>query len=65
MIRIRTMLVPDLDLGGIPPSSAGRVNLISGCSSRSSVLSSPGCGNIVPLELSCNLRRKWELGLTV
>lgn len=44
---------------------AVRVNMISGCSSRFSALSSTGCGNIVPLELSCNLRWKWELGLTV
>uniref|UniRef100_A0A671FI74 Uncharacterized protein n=1 Tax=Rhinolophus ferrumequinum TaxID=59479 RepID=A0A671FI74_RHIFE len=59
----RTRAVPDL--GGVPPSSAVRVNLISGCFSRSSALSSTSCGNIMPSGLSCNLRWKWELGLTV
>uniref|UniRef100_A0A8C8Y1L1 Uncharacterized protein n=3 Tax=Felidae TaxID=9681 RepID=A0A8C8Y1L1_PANLE len=59
---MRTRAVPDL--GGVPPSSAVRVNLISACSSRSSALSSTSCGNM-PSELSCNLRWKWEFGLTV
>uniref|UniRef100_A0A452U9N5 Uncharacterized protein n=2 Tax=Ursus TaxID=9639 RepID=A0A452U9N5_URSMA len=59
---MRTKAVPVL--GGVPPSSAVRVNLISACSSRSSALSSTSCGNM-PSGLSCNVRRKWELGLTV
>uniref|UniRef100_A0A8C4MJI0 Uncharacterized protein n=1 Tax=Equus asinus TaxID=9793 RepID=A0A8C4MJI0_EQUAS len=60
---MRTRAVPDL--GGVPPSTAVRVNLNSGCSSRSNALSSTSCGNIMPSALSCNLRWKCELGLTV
>nr|BAE02310.1 unnamed protein product [Macaca fascicularis] len=60
---IRTRAVPDL--GGVPPSTAVRVNLISGCSSRSRALFSTSCGNIMPSRLSCKLRWKWKLGLIV
>uniref|UniRef100_A0A5F9CL96 Uncharacterized protein n=1 Tax=Oryctolagus cuniculus TaxID=9986 RepID=A0A5F9CL96_RABIT len=53
------------DLGGVPPSSAVRVNLISGSSSRSRALSSTSCGSTVPSGLPCSLRWKWILGLMV
>uniref|UniRef100_A0A8C0PZP6 Uncharacterized protein n=1 Tax=Canis lupus familiaris TaxID=9615 RepID=A0A8C0PZP6_CANLF len=59
---MRTRAVPDL--GGGPPSSAVRVNLISARSSRSRALSSTSCGNM-PSGLSCKLRWKWELELRV
>uniref|UniRef100_A0A8C7B3Q5 Uncharacterized protein n=1 Tax=Neovison vison TaxID=452646 RepID=A0A8C7B3Q5_NEOVI len=53
------------DRGGEPPSSAVRVKTSSGCSSRSSALSSTSCGYFLP-SLRLRVRTwKWELGAIV
>uniref|UniRef100_A0A8C9B1X5 Uncharacterized protein n=1 Tax=Phocoena sinus TaxID=42100 RepID=A0A8C9B1X5_PHOSS len=51
--------------GGDPPSSAVRVNLSSGCSSRSSSLASTSSGYFLP-SLRFRVKRwKWKLVLIV
>uniref|UniRef100_A0A8C0R569 Uncharacterized protein n=1 Tax=Canis lupus dingo TaxID=286419 RepID=A0A8C0R569_CANLU len=48
-----------------PPSNAVRVKMSSGCSSRSSALSSTSSGYFLP-SLRLRVRTwKWELGVTV
>uniref|UniRef100_A0A8C6AKZ1 Uncharacterized protein n=1 Tax=Monodon monoceros TaxID=40151 RepID=A0A8C6AKZ1_MONMO len=61
--RMWTWTVPDLR--GVPPSSAVSINLSSGCSSRSSALSSTSSGYFLP-SLRLRVRTwKWELGVIV
>uniref|UniRef100_A0A8C7B7A7 Uncharacterized protein n=1 Tax=Neovison vison TaxID=452646 RepID=A0A8C7B7A7_NEOVI len=59
-ISMRTKAVPVL--GGAPPSTARRVNLSSGCSSRSSTLSRTSSGYFLPSPLLWVRTWKWELG---
>uniref|UniRef100_A0A667G7H6 Uncharacterized protein n=1 Tax=Lynx canadensis TaxID=61383 RepID=A0A667G7H6_LYNCA len=57
---MRTRVVPVL--GGVPPSTAMRVNLNSGCCSRSRALSRTSSGYFLPSPLLRVSTWKWELG---
>uniref|UniRef100_A0A8C3WID4 Uncharacterized protein n=1 Tax=Catagonus wagneri TaxID=51154 RepID=A0A8C3WID4_9CETA len=60
---MRTRAVPVL--GGVPPSTAMRVNLSSGCSSLSRALSRTRSGYFLPSPALRVRTWKWESGWSV